>query len=388
MKKISLIALSAIIAASMLTACGSKTPAVEPVVENFAVDYRVEGTTSAGLPKDDSYIFEGVTTDGIITELTFDVIRNKGLEGEYSKTDIMGYLMNISDAKVVATEDGFALETLTSNGYDLAYGEGRDAQFMVTATIDALTDETTFKDLTFTSMGKEVELEKAIVAFAQLAKENGVEELTEDTLVKDLLAARELYVDGAFVEGENRVSFAGFNGGRSYGEQIEAIRVHILDNKMTLENVYEMFTTANQADSDILDRDLVAGATITFIPSFAEMVKLAMNNDEVVGDELPESELTHTVEGDNTVVHTTVDGYAGAMEVNVVFDAENKLADVIVVSSKETDGIGLPLTVEGSDFIVSLIENNGEINAVAGENLTSNDLIKAVDMAKTYIGNM
>ena len=40
-------------------------------------------------------------------ELNFDIIRNKGSEGEYSKKDIMGYLMNISDAAVEKTADGY-----------------------------------------------------------------------------------------------------------------------------------------------------------------------------------------------------------------------------------------------------------------------------------------
>ena len=44
--------------------------------------------------------------------LNFDIIRNKGLEGEYSKKDIMGYMMNVCDATVTETEGGWKLEHL------------------------------------------------------------------------------------------------------------------------------------------------------------------------------------------------------------------------------------------------------------------------------------
>lgn len=103
-----------------------------------------------------------------------------------------------------------------------------------------------------------VTVEKACIAYGYLAREAGVD-LTPETPVKDLLALHGLYADGMFVEGSNRVSFAGYNGGRSYGEQMEAITDYILANHMTLEDVYEMFRTVNQASTPIQDRDTIAG---------------------------------------------------------------------------------------------------------------------------------
>ena len=88
---------------------------------SFSAEYEIVGTTSAGKPKNDTFIFEGKTTDGIITELNFDIIRNKGLEGEYSKKDIMGYLMNISDAAVTKIGDGYELTNLGINGYETKF---------------------------------------------------------------------------------------------------------------------------------------------------------------------------------------------------------------------------------------------------------------------------
>lgn len=226
------------------------------------------GTTSSGQPKNDTFIFEGETTDGIITKLNFDIIRNKGSEDEYSKKDIMGYLMNISDATVEKTEDGYRLATLSAYGYDPAYSDGDTyyAQYMLTASCENLTEDTVFADLSFSDLaqpGNVVTVEKACIAYGYLAREAGLE-LTAETLVKDLLTLHGLYADGAFVEGSNRVSFAGYNGGRSYGEQLEAITDYILANQMTLVDVYEMFRTVNQASTQIQDRDAIAGATITF----------------------------------------------------------------------------------------------------------------------------
>lgn len=44
---------------------------------------------------------------------------------------------------------------------------------------------------------------------------------------------------------------------------MEAILDHILNEKMTLEDVYKMFKTVNQMDVAIKDRDVVSGGTKT-----------------------------------------------------------------------------------------------------------------------------
>ena len=83
MKKL-LIALCVLL---LLSGCTS-TEEPSGKVETFSAEYEMKGTTSAGLPKNDTFIFEGETTDGIITKLNFDIIRNKGTEEEYSKKDL------------------------------------------------------------------------------------------------------------------------------------------------------------------------------------------------------------------------------------------------------------------------------------------------------------
>lgn len=381
MKKVGLILL---VLALLFTAVSC---AEEAKVETFSAEYEMVGTTSSGQPKNDTFIFEGETTDGIITSLNFDIIRNKGSEDEYSKKDIMGYLMNISDATVEKTEDGYRLATLSAYGYDPAYSDGDVyyAQYMLTASCDALTEQTQFQDLSFTDLARpdhEVTVEKACIAYGYLAREAGVE-LTAETPVKELLALHGLYVDGAFVEGSKRVSFACYNGGRSYGEQLDAITDYILANQMTLEDVYEMFRTVNQASTQIEDRDAIAGATITFGGDFQRMVYLAIHG------ELFEGVVTRTENEDGSqVMEVVTQGYGGEIETNVTFDANGRITAIAVRDAQETDGVGGVLTAAGSDYINALIAGQDDldaVDAVTGATMTSTALKKAVEYAKAAL---
>ena len=390
MKKL-LTVLAACAMAMGLTACSSTpkenttTPTPEgstaPVVESFAAEYEMVGTTSAGLPKNDTFVFEGETTDGIITKLNFDIIRNKGLEGEYSKKDIMGYQMNVSDAAVTKIGDGFELTNLGINGYETKFG-----QYMITAQCKELTDTTTFKDLTIVNYtGEQLNMEDSLMIYQYQANEDKMN-LTEETPVKDLLAIFDLYIDGAFVEGTKRVSFAGFNGGRSYGEQIDAIAVYILANNMTLEQVYEMFKTVNQQSEPIEDRDTVTGATIAFVGAFQRMVYVAIHG------ELFEGVTTHSTAEGVTKVAVVTQGYAGEIETHVSFDdSTKKITAISVRDDQETDTVGGLLTAEGSEFIQKLIDNQDaldSVDVVAGATKTSNGMIKAVQFAVEYYNGL
>lgn len=381
MKKIiAVVSATAMLAA--LTACGENK--AEAKNKEFSSTYEVKGTTSTGAPKNDTYIFEGKTVDGKVTELKFDIIRNKGLEGEYSKKDIMGYMMNVSDAEIKKTDAGFDLSGFTSYGYDAAYGEGGNAQYMVTANHANITDTTMFKDIKFlnyaTGSKQEVTLDKAIIAYQSLAAEAGIKELTGETLVKDILVAHELYKDGSFVEGKKRVSFNGVSGGRSYGEQIDAIVKHIIDNKMTLEEVYDMFKTVNQGSVPVEERDAVSGATIAFGGDFARTVYLAING------KLFEGATGHKTVDGNKEVTVLSQGYAGEVTTVVTFDADNKIVNVKVKTASETPEIGGKLTAEGSEFIGKLVEANGEkVDVVAGATKTSDALNNAVKYATEYV---
>lgn len=351
----------------------SESETKEPVVETFSAEYEMKGTTSAGLPKNDTFIFEGTTEDGIIKTLNFDIIRNKGLEDEYSKKGIMGYMMNVADAEVAATESGYSLVNLAVYGYETEFG-----QYMMYGSVENLSEETTFKDMkVLYYTGEELSPEASMVAYRYLAKEAGIE-LTEDTLLKDLLAQFGLYKDGSFVEGKNRVSFAGYHGGRSYGEQIDAIVDYILANNMTLEDVYEMFKTVNQQSEPIEERDTVAGATIAFVGDFQRMVYLAIHG------ELFEGVVNTTPVENGTRVEVVTQGFGGEMETYVTLDAEGKIVEISVRDHQESEGIGAVLTEENSEFIQALIAGQDDlsaVDAVSGASVTSEAMIKAVEFA-------
>ena len=175
MKKRLIAALAILTLAFGLTSCTTETKdkgieTTQPVVETFAAEYEMKGTTSAGKPKNDTFIFEGTTEDGIITELNFDIIRNKGTEGEYSKKDIMGYQMNVSDVQIEKVGEDFKLTKLSAAGYDPAFEGG---QYMITSSADIINDTTKFKDLTFINLATQGELEfdKAIAGYKYVAVE-------------------------------------------------------------------------------------------------------------------------------------------------------------------------------------------------------------------------
>lgn len=352
---------------------GSDSETNEPVVETFSAEYEMKGTTSAGLPKNDTFIFEGTTEDGIIKTLNFDIIRNKGYEDEYSKKGIMGYMMNVADAEIVATETGYSLKNLAVYGYETEFG-----QYMMYGSVENLTEETTFKDMTVLYYtGEELSPESSMVAYRYLAKEAGIE-LTEETLIKDLLAIFDLYKDGSFVEGANRVSFAGYHGGRSYGEQIDAIVDYILANNMTLEDVYEMFKTVNQQSEPIEERDTIAGATIAFVGDFQRMVYLAIHG------ELFEGVVGTTPVENGTRYEVVTQGFGGEIETYITVDAEGKIVEISVRDHQESEGIGAVLTEENSEFIQSLIAGQDDlagVDVVSGASVTSKAMIKAVEFA-------
>lgn len=374
---------SVLLVMAMLVGCTSKEK-VEAVVEEFDVSHIVDGTTYTG-SYTDVYHFVGKTTDGIITELDFDILRTMG-DKTYSKKGLEAYLMNVSDAEVVVADTTSV--KVTANGYDTAYGEGAGAQFMVTAMLENATPESTFKEMTITDFsGNAITDEQALVAFGYVAKESGVENLTVETLVSDLIGAHGLFADGAFVGGKQRVSFAGFNGGRSYGEQIDAIVTYILNSKMTLEDVNNLFLTENQSTSNVADRDLVTGATITFTEEFQKMAALAAFG-EVVAEvtATPEEAVELVTEGTVTKATVKTQGYGGELTTVVSFDADKKVVAIEVLDSKETDGIGAVLTAADSDYIKALIaaanaKEKTAVDAVSGATVTSGALATAVELA-------
>lgn len=358
------------------TGCGEETS------RTFEAEYEVLGTLSDGQAKNDTYVFKGVTNEkDEIIELEFDIIHNKGLESEYSKKGLMNYFMNISDVKITENENGYSLDKITAYGYHEDYSE--NGQYMISAKHSDVKVDTLFGELEFqndaTGGEESVEIDKAIIAFEGLANEVGIVDLSERTPVAELLVSHKAYAEGEFFETEARVSFEGVAGGRSYGEQLEAIRTHILENKMTLEEVYEMFKTENQVSTKVVDRDAVAGASIAFTENFQQMVYLAMTGEVFEG-------VTNgvTKENGSEVYEVVAQGYGGEIEMKVTIDGMGKISDIEIVKENESAGFGRELLEEDSEFLATIIRDDGEVDEVAGVTITSSAVKKALEEVKKY----
>lgn len=342
----------------------------DPVVESFYGKYSEDKLTYT-----DTYEFYGKTTDGIITELSFDITRyNSTTEETYDKNGLYGYDMNISDL-VITEEDGvFTLDTWNSYGYSLDNG-----YMMYDAASVVLTDTITFGDLTFTYYGSGVTLEQALEAFGWPADELGLEDFDEDTLLKDFFALYGGYEDGSYVAISTRIAYDGPMGGRTYGEQVQALVDYILDNDMTLEEVYTLFQTTYQ-DTAIADRTAITGCTISIPGAFIKVVYIAMY------DELFEGVTGYTTDSDgNTSITVITQGYGGEITTKFTFDKDDNLTAVVVSSNSETASIGGVELEAGSDFLTSLVTNGSDATVTSGASVTCNALITALELAEAYL---
>ncbi len=349
--------------------------AVEVSVEEFEVEYEMFGTTSAGVAKNDTFLWSGVTEDGIITELEFDVWRNMGTADGYSKKDIYGYEMNISDVEIVETEDG-TLDLVNITVY--SGGLPGLSQYGYGASCEDITVDTKFGDLTFFNdfSGAAVEdEEKVLLAYSLLAAEVGVDELTMETPLVEFLDDYGVYANGEITTGENRISFDGARGGRSYGEQLDAVVDYILAEGMTQEEVYEFFKGGNPVGTP----DAVAGVTISFVGDWQRMVYIAIHG------ELFNGVLSTSERDEGTRYEVVTQGYAGEIETYVTIDANGDVVSIEVRDANETAGIGAVLTEDDSAFIQALIAGADDVTAVdgvAGATVTSNALKEAVVYAQ------
>ena len=158
---------------------------------------------------------------------------------------------------------------------------------------------------------------------------------------------------------------------------------YILANQMTLEDVYEMFRTVNQASTPIPERDVVSGATITFTGDFQRMVYLAIHG------ELFQGVVNVTENEDGSVVKEVVtQGYGGEVETHVTLDAEGRVTAISVRDAQETDGIGAVLTADGSEYIAALIAGQDDldaVDAVTDATVTSDALKQAVEIGRAHV---
>ena len=358
------------------------TPEIQSTIESFSGEIIKEGE-SMGKTYTDTWSFTGETTEGIITKLNMDIIRNKGTENELSKKDIMGYLMNISEAKVSMGEaETLVLDKLVANGFNDKFETG---QYMITGTTNDLTMETTLNDLTFTfNYSRSASIEEVLIAFNTVFKENDINDFDGDTNIVDILPIYGIEVsDKAIGTGEGRISFSGPMGGRSYGEQIDSLVAYILSNNMTLNDVVDLLNKENRGP--ISERDVIAGCTINFTPEFKEVVENAM------GIEPAKIGVLDVVNKEDSlnIVKVGVKGYGGQILLDI-YVKEDIITSIEVIEDNESKEFGKLLTSKDSDFIKSLITNQNtidKVDVVSGTTVTSKALIEAVQHALNILSS-
>jgi len=199
--------------------------------------------------------------------------------------------------------------------------------------------------------------------------------IDETTSIADFLTPLGFYnqEDSLVKNGMTSIELTGAYGGRSFNHQLEAIEEFIVENSLTLEEVYTLLSTNNQGYDE---RDAIAGATIMFDGKMQAIVAQA------AGIELPERQamvIGQVEEASETII--TVKAYGlHEMIVQVRLDDSRNVLEVSVLSHTETEGYGKEV-VEG-DYLDQFINTDlADIDEVAGATLTSEGIIEAVQLA-------
>jgi hypothetical protein len=203
--------------------------------------------------------------------------------------------------------------------------------------------------------------------------------IDETTMIKDLLEPIGFYSSSTDLvkNGMTSIELTGAYGGGSFHNQLKALEAYIVDNALTLEEVYELVSSNNQGYDN---RDVVAGATILFDPKIVEITAKAagITIDEqepmIIGHDEDETSITITVK---------TFGY-NEMIVQVTFDLDHVITAVDVLSHTETQGYGLEV-IEG-DFLDQFLGHASEdVDVVSGVTLTSQGIIDAIKLAEEAI---
>lgn len=336
---------------------------VEKVVmmkDTFYTEIQYEG--SGYTPTYNYYLSGKLNENGEVTQIRFDMVSVYGTSKRSSD-----YKMNVANVLVGGTAGNQTIEIFIGGSSE------NIAQIYNTINGENLTgDMKVLESLAFApSYYGPVTFQEEI--WATLADGLGIT-IDENTTLAELLTPMGLYdAENSVVKnGKTQVKLSGFWGGGTYDQQLSALEKHIIDNKMTLVEVYEMVSTVNQGDDN---RDTVAGATVMFDPKIVETFRIAAGIEEA-GTE------TETVtENGKTTVTVQVKGLAD-MTVEVTIE-NGEITEMVVTDHSETASIGGEL-IEDGEFINLIIENQADLDSVdaeAGATLTSDALIEAARAA-------
>lgn len=208
-------------------------------------------------------------------------------------------------------------------------------------------------------------------------------DITEETTVANLLSQVRLYdsENSVVKNGRKVIGLTGKWGGGTFHEQLLALESYIVNEALTLEELYTFLTETNQADDQ--ERDVVTGVTMMFEPKIIKIVAKA------AGIDLWDGEPTVTdakIENSNHIITVRIMGYH-EMLVEVELSADKNLVNLTVVEHTETANIGKDV-IDG-DFISQLINADqiDDVEIIAGATKTSQALIDAIKTAIDYLNN-
>lgn len=363
MKKIGLIALLFITLFS-LTACQEDTnTCIVPIETSFYETMFFEG--SGYTPGYNYYLSGSLNELGEITSIRYDMVSIYGVSKRSND-----YLMN-NATLIIGGETGH--QTI-----DLFIGGSTDNIPQVYNSIKgviASDGSTTLKSLGILGAypGAVVSYQEEIYGLLEEAFQITID---DTTTIADLLTPVGLFdtTNNVVKNGRKVVELTGVHGGKNYDHQLQALETYVVDNHLTLAQLYTLVSTNNQGFDNV---DAVAGATILFdqkiVKITMEAAGITVNNDPVViGNTVTNNETTITVRA--TGLHE--------MTVQIVFDNTKTITSVNVLTHTETEGYGKEV-IEGT-FIQTIIDNQTElskVDAIAEATLTSNALIEAVKLA-------
>lgn len=321
------------------------------------------------------FLAGSLNDDGIVTSIHFDMVTTMGVSKR--STD---YRMNVSYIMTGGMPDHQTLEIYVGmSTHNIPQG-----MFFIRGAI-AHDGSDLIKDLPiFTLMGAPINRETVPVADIYQALSTGLTnlEIDDTTTVAEVLAAVNLF-DAQNEQVRNGRAVTGLTGrwgGGTFHQQMLALEQHIVGNNMTLEDVYALLTTSNQADD--VTRDTVAGATVMFYEPLQLIVAQAAGIDTWDGEP---TVVEYEVVGGNHEVTVRVKGYY-EMLIKVIFNSDKTLTDIVVLEERETPSIG-GVVFEGP-FIETVISNQDDledVDLIAGATDTSKALVDAVTAAQAHI---
>ena len=248
----------------MILACQESAEEVS-MAGDFYAEKQFE---AAGFTPAYTYIIAGsLDEDGKVTAIHFDMISSRGVSKR--STD---YLMNIAHVSV-GGEVGHQTLDIFIGGSTQNIPQVYNYIRGTLSNPDAL-----FKDFSLFGMMGPYTGDQGDEIFNLLAEALEIN-ITASTKVWEVMDALGLWDEENEIfkntgTGPNRktLELTGRWGGGSFDNQLVALETYIIENGLTLEEVYTLLTEVNQADD--VDRDTVAGATMMFEPKIASTLAL------------------------------------------------------------------------------------------------------------------